>query len=98
MARRRGESVLNALPWYVGAIIAIILFFAAPRLAAFVVQKLSISGKAQQLIPHLLRFLSYYIGVTAALSALRAYKVRKHFALQRSLDDLRALSWQQFEV
>jgi restriction system protein len=34
----------------------------------------------------------------ALISALRRYVVRQRFAAQRSLDDMRALTWQQFET
>ncbi len=100
MARRResGLDLLIALPWYVGAMIAGALYVGAPMIAGLIAGASPILSKSHLTIEGLLRLLSYVVAAAAALSALRRFFVRQRFAAQRSLADLRALTWQQFEV
>jgi restriction system protein len=100
MPRRResGLDLLIALPWYVGAAIAIGLYFGAPVLAGLITSSSPILVKSHHAVAGIFRLLSYLVAAAAALSALRSYFVRQKFASQRSLADLRALTWQQFEM
>jgi restriction system protein len=97
---RRRESTLDlliALPWYAVAAIGVGLYMGGSSIAVFLG---SFSPILKQLVPAIAQFariLSYVCVATAALSALRSYFVRRKFGAQRTLADLRALTWQQFE-
>jgi hypothetical protein len=83
MPRRRvsGLDLLIALPWYVGAAIAAVLYFGAQPLSGLITQMSPILAKSHQSIAGLLRILSY---VVAGRVDLRAASIRRASALRRA--------------
>jgi len=100
MSRRRESSfdLLIALPWYVALAIAAVLFLGAESLATWVVARSPLFAQLKHPGTILLKILAGICLAAGGLSALRGFYVRRRFAAQRSIDDLRALSWQQFET
>lgn len=100
MARRRESSfeLLSTVPWYVGAGIAVTIYLVAPTLAAHIARSNPIFSQAAPGLVMLANTCAFVCLAAAGLSALRKFLVRRKFAEQRSLKDLRALSWQQFEA
>jgi restriction system protein len=97
---RRREStfeLLIALPWYIAAAIGAGLYLGAPSIASFIGTFAPILAQLAPTIAELAKLLSYIVLGAGALSLIRGFLVRRKFAEQRTLADLRALSWQMFE-
>lgn len=99
MARRRESAfdLLASLPWPAGITLAAIVWVAAPVAAARVAR---ISPFLLALQPVLLMILRLFAGVCAAAAVaalVRARGLSRRLRAQHSLEDLRSLSWQQFE-
>lgn len=100
MPRRRDVSLialLFALPWQAAAVLGAIVWVAAPFIAA----KLSLGSPALARSQHAFTQLIYAFAglclLAAVASFVRRRMLQRKFAAQRSLDDLRALTWRQFE-
>jgi restriction system protein len=98
MARRR-ESVfdlLTVLPWWV----AVLFGFAGYATVTFVPPLIAthrvLAPVAQGLRPVGVLWLGVCM-VAGAVSALRSFFIRRAFDRQRGLEDIRRLSWRQFE-
>ena len=100
MPRRRKDSLLNLLigaPWYVGAVLGAGLWLSAPWIVGHFFSNAPTLAKSQDSFVGLVRLFSYVCLGAAAISLVRGALLRQKFAAQRSIDDLRALTWQQFE-
>jgi restriction system protein len=98
MARRR-ESVfdlLALLPWWVAALFGFAGYAAITLVPPLIVTHRVLAPAAQGLRPVGL----IWLGVCAfagVVSVLRSLLIRRVFDRQRGLDDIRKLSWRQFE-
>ena len=95
MPRRRDVSLLAllfALPWHAAAVLGAIAWVAAP----FVAAKLSHGSPALAQSQHAFTQLIYAFAglclLAAVASFVRRLMLKRKFAAQRSLDDLRALT------
>lgn len=99
MARRR-ESFLDALiqlPWWVGVLVGVFGYAAATMVGPVVFGPALSSGPASYL-PRLIGYCFLLVClVGAGVSALRAFFLRRKFDEQRSIEDIRKLTWHQFE-
>jgi restriction system protein len=96
--RESGLDLLIALPWYIAAAIGVGLWLGASSIGSFIASSSPILAQSSPVIAQLARLASYVCLAAAGLSLLRAFFVRRKFAAQRSIADLRALTWQQFET
>lgn len=95
--RQSGFELLMALPWYVAAAIGAVLYVGASSIAGLIAGASPILSQLHPTLVTLFRWAALVCLAAAALSALRSYFLGRRFAQQRTLDDLRALTWQQFE-
>lgn len=101
MSRRRKETFgdfLVAAPWWVSVILGIVAFIALRYvLPGSGGDNLITQGLAQGVKP-LAPVVAILFGMFAVFSAVNGRRRRRLVDEQRSLDTLRALSWQDFEV
>lgn len=99
MARKRESfvDVLLVLPWWVSAVLAVVawlvLTYAAPAYFSANQYTVGIGQGLSQLTPLVCGLLL----ALALISFIRAHFVARKFDRQKSLDDIRALSWREFE-
>ena len=100
MPRRResGFDLLIQLPWYIPAVLGVLLWLGAPLIAHFIAGASPLLAKTTQSVIGVAHLMAYVCFGAAAISSLRGLFIRRKFAAQRSLADLRALTWQQFEA
>jgi restriction system protein len=96
--RQSGFDLLMSLPWQVGLATGILIWATAPYAAGFFANASPLFAISHQAVIGVLRILSYLCFGAATGSFLRGRFVAHHFDQQRSLEDLRRLTWQQFEV
>lgn len=99
MARRR-QSFLDALihlPWWVGVLVGV-FGYAATTLVGPAIFAAALPSSPAFYLP---RFIGYgfllLCLVGAGASALRALFLRRKFDQQKTIDDIRKLTWQEFE-
>lgn len=98
MARRR-ESVfetLLVLPWWVGVLFGVVGYAAITFVLPMFGRDQMLAAVAQGVRPFGMIWLTLCL-VAAGFGALRAFFVRRKFDQQRGLEDIRKLSWRQFE-
>jgi len=96
--KESGFDLLVRMPWHIALLLAIGIWFSAPYLAGVVAGSSQLLARMHPAISNLLRMLAAVCLAAAAISLIRSRVVARRFALQRSLEDLRQLSWQEFEV
>lgn len=100
MARRRDDSLialLFELPWQAAAVLGAIVWVAAPFVAAKLVQASPVLAQSQHAITQLIHVFAGLCVLAAVASFVRRLMIKQKLAAQRSLEDLRALTWRQFE-
>ena len=100
MPRRRGDSIITLLfelPWQAAAVLGAIAYLIAPYIAVRLAAASPVLAKSQAEITQLIHIFAYLCWLATAVSFVRRVLLKSKFAAQRSLDDLRALTWQQFE-
>jgi restriction system protein len=98
MARRR-ESVFDmflVLPWWVGVLLGIAGYAAVTFMLPMFWRDQMLAGVAQGVRPLGLFWLVLCL-IAACASAIRSFFIRRKFDQQRGLEDIRKLSWRQFE-
>ena len=98
MARCRGSlfDALWVLPWWVGIGVGALGYVAVVFLLPLILRAPLLAPAAKVLRP--LGLLVFGIcAIAAAASALRSFLISRKFDRQAGLDDIRALSWRQFE-
>jgi restriction system protein len=99
MARRResGIDVLLILPWWVSATLAVVAYllltYAAPAYFSANPFTAGISQGLVQLKPLVCGLLAFL----AVISFVRGKLIARKFDQQKSIEDIRSLSWRQFE-
>jgi restriction system protein len=98
MARRRESffDTLLVLPWWVAVGVGLFGYAAIAFLLPLILTGKLLASAAKGLAPIGL-FWFGLCALAAASSALRSFFVSRRFDRQGGLDDLRALSWRQFE-
>jgi restriction system protein len=99
MARRRGSllETLVFLPWWVGVLFGIGGYAAATFFISSFFGHEVLAHYAQVFRP-IATFWLVMCLLAAAGSALRSFLIRRKFDQQTSLEDIRKLSWQQFQI
>jgi restriction system protein len=98
MARRR-ESVFDmllVLPWWVGVLFGVAGYAAVTFMLPMFWRDQMLAAVAQGIRPLGLFWLVLCL-IAACASAIRAFLIRRKFDQQRGLEDIRKLSWRQFE-
>ena len=97
---RSNESLIDLLldaPWWVGVLLAIVVYF----LFAIVIPSLQVVTPLVQGLQSVLRgiapIIAFVFLLPAARSAIISWRKRKRLDIQKSLDTIRDLPWQQFE-
>jgi restriction system protein len=98
MARRRGSlfDALRVLPWWVGIGVGALGYVAVVFLLPLILRAPLLAPAAKVLRPFGLLVFGI-CAIAAAASALRSFLISRKFDRQGGLDDIRALSWRQFE-
>jgi restriction system protein len=99
MARRR-ESLLETLvflPWWVGVLFGVAGYAAVAHVLPMFWRDHLLGTFAQGVRP-IATFWLVMCLLAAAGSAIRSFLIRRKFDQQTSLEDIRKLSWQQFEI
>jgi restriction system protein len=99
MARRR-ESLLETLvflPWWVGVLFGIVGYAAVAHILPMFWRDHLLGAFAQGVRP-IATFWLVMCLLAAAGSAIRSFLIRRKFDQQTSREDIRKLSWQQFEI
>lgn len=99
MSRRQPPliKILFILPWWVGVLFGLGGYAAADVFISKVFQHEFLSHYAQIYRSLALLWLAICLTVAAA-SATRSFFIRRKFDQQTSIEDIRKLSWQQFEI
>jgi len=100
MPRRRGDNIISLLfelPWQAAAVLGVIAYFVAPYIAVRLGGPSPALPKSHAGVTQLIHVFAYLCWLAAAVSFVRRMLLKRKFAAQRSLDDLRALTWRQFE-
>lgn len=99
MARRRESFIqtLVFLPWWVGVLFGIGGYAVVTHILPMFWRDHLLGALAQGIRPVATFWLVMCL-LAAAGSAIRSFFIRRKFDQQTSLDDIRKLSWQQFET
>jgi len=100
MPRRRDAGLITllfALPWQAAAVLGAIVWLAAPFIVGKLVHTSPSLAHSQSGFLQLIHAFAGLCFLAAVVSFVRRLRLKQKFALQRSLDDLRALSWREFE-
>src|SRR5688572_17769341 len=101
MPRRRDAGLITLLfqlPWLVAAVLGAIVWLAAPFIVTKLVHNSPTFAHSQSGILQLMHVFAGLCFLSAAVSFVRRLMLKRKFDLQRSLDDLRALTWREFEA
>ena len=97
---RSNESLIDLLldaPWWVGVLLAIVVYF----LFAIVIPSLEVVTPLVQGLQTVLRgiapIIAFIFLLPAARTAIISWRKRQRLDIQKSLDTIRDLPWQQFE-
>jgi restriction system protein len=100
MPRRRDAGLITLLfqlPWLVAAVLGAVVWLAAPFIVAKLVHNSPTLAHSQSGFQQLIHVFAGLCFLAAAVSFVRRLMLKRKFDLQRSLDDLRALTWREFE-